>query len=307
MTFWPFRHLGLRLISVALAALLWMAIAGEEMVERGLRVPLELQQFPPGLELLGDVPTTIDVRVRGGSATLGRISATDVVAVLDLRGARPGRRLFPLTPEQVRVPFGVQVVQLTPTTVAMEFENSVTRQVPVAPAIDGRPAAGYIVGKVTAEPLNVEIIGPETAVKRATEALTEPVSVAGARAQVQETVTVGMIDPALRLKNPRGATVTVQILPAPLERALRERPVYLRNLAPALTAAAVPDSVDVVVRGDRGVLARVEPDDVMAYVDLSGLGAGQYTLTVRADSSRDAGVARVEPNAVQVRITSVQN
>lgn len=307
MTLWPFRHLGLKLISVALAVLLWMVIAGQETVERGLRVPLELQQFPPGLELLGDVPTTIDVRVRGGSDTLGRMSATDVIAVLDLRSARPGRRLFPLTPEQVRVPFGVQVVQLTPTAVAMEFENTATRQVAVVPAVDGRPAPGYVLGKVTAEPSTVEIIGPETAVKRATEALTEPVSVAGARAQVQETVTVGMLDPALRLKNPGGAIVTVQILPAPLERTLRERPVYLRDLGQGLTAAALPDSVDVVVRGDRGALARVEPDDVMAYVDLSGLGAGQYTLTVRADSSRDAGVARVEPNAVQVRITSVQN
>ena len=38
----------------ALAVLLWMVVAGEETVERGLRVPLELQQFPAGLELQGE-------------------------------------------------------------------------------------------------------------------------------------------------------------------------------------------------------------------------------------------------------------
>ena len=43
---WPFRHFGLKLMSVALAVLLWMTVSGEETVERGLRVPLELQQFP---------------------------------------------------------------------------------------------------------------------------------------------------------------------------------------------------------------------------------------------------------------------
>jgi hypothetical protein len=139
---WPFRHIGLKLLSVAIAVLLWMVIAGEETVERGLRVPLELQQFPPGLELLGDVPTTADVRVRGSSGTLSRVSPGDVVAVLDLRGARPGERLFHLTPDQVRAPFGVEVVQVTPPTVAVVFDKTATRTVPIRPAIEGKPAPG---------------------------------------------------------------------------------------------------------------------------------------------------------------------
>ena len=50
---WPFGHFGLKAVSVGLAIALWIAVAGEETVERGLRVPLELQQFPPGLELQG--------------------------------------------------------------------------------------------------------------------------------------------------------------------------------------------------------------------------------------------------------------
>ena len=156
---WPFRHLGLKVLSVALAVLLWMVVAGEETVERGLRVPLELQQFPAGLELLGDVPTTVDVRVRGASGTLSRLSPGDVVAVLDLRGARAGERLFQLTPEQVRVPFGVEVVQVTPPTVAMVFETSASRSVPIEPAVEGKPAPGYVVGKIVVTPPSVEVSG----------------------------------------------------------------------------------------------------------------------------------------------------
>src|SRR6059036_2959265 len=205
--FWPFHHFGLKVLSLGLAILLWMAVAGEETVERGLRVPLELQQVPAGLELTGEVPTAVDVRVRGASGTLSRVSAGEVVAVLDLRAARSGRRLFPLTPEQVRVPFGVEVVQVMPSAIAMAFEPSASRQVPVVPAVDGRPAPGYVVGQMRADPSTVEVIGPESAVKRASEAMTEPVSVSGARANVTESVTVGVLDPALRLKNPRPATV----------------------------------------------------------------------------------------------------
>jgi YbbR domain-containing protein len=303
---WPFRHLGLKLLSLGLALLLWMIVSGEEMVERGLRVPLELQQVPAGLELLGDVPATVDVRVRGASGTLSRVATGDVIAVLDLRGARAGRRLFPLTPDQMRVPFGVEVVQITPPAVAMTFEPSLSRDMPILPAVDGKPAPGYVVGPMVAEPRMVEVIGPESAVKRATEVLAEPVSVNGAKGPVQETVVLGLLDPSLRLKAARSASVTVQILPAPLERTLRNRPVHLRNVGPYLDAQAVPAAVELTLRGNREALNRVDADDVVAFLDLAGLGPGEYSLTVHAESSIDVGIARIGPASVQVQITSVK-
>jgi YbbR domain-containing protein len=215
--------------------------------------------------------------------------------------------LFPLTAEQVHAPFGVEVAQVTPSAVAIEFEPSASRLVSVVPSVDGRPAPGYVVGKVTANPPRVEVVGPDSAVKRVTEALTEPVSVHDARSRVQEVVTAGTVDPSLRLKNPRGITVTVQILPAPLERTLRNRPLHLRNLGPNLTAAAVPESVDVAVRGDRDTLAHVVADEIVAFVDVSGLGVGEYMLSVHADNSQNVGVSRIDPANVQVRITSVKD
>jgi YbbR domain-containing protein len=298
---WPFRHVGLKLLSLALALLLWMTVAGEETVERSLRVPLELQQFPAGLELQGEAPANADVRVRGTSGALSRVSAGDVVAVLDLRAVRAGRRLFHLTPEQVRAPFGVEVVQVSPPTIAMTFEPSASRLLPVVPTIDGKPAAGFVVGQVTTEPETVEVVGPQSAVARATEAITEPVAIGGARGPVRDTVTVGLMDPALRLRVLRAATVSVQVVPAPLERLLRARPVHLRGLSKGLVAEATPEAVDVTVRGGQNALERV--DETAAYVDLTGLGAGDYRLTVRADPPPDAGVTRIEPEVVQVRVS----
>ena len=303
VSMWPFRHVGLKVVSLALAVALWMAVSGEEVVERGLRVPLELQQFPPGLELAGEPFTFVDVRVRGGSSTLNQVTSGDMVAMLDLRAARPGRRLFQLTPENVRVPFGVQVVQVAPSSIAMIFEKSATRAVPIVPEVEGNPAPGFIVGTVTADPKTIEVTGPESAVARATEAVTEAVSVTGARGRVVESVRVGLLDPLLRLKNPRSANVRVEVLPGPRERTVSGQPVHLRNLAPALIAQALPPAVEVVLRGSREGLNRVEPGDVTAYVDLSGLGVGDYSLSVAAEASNDAGVTRILPSAVQVRIT----
>jgi YbbR domain-containing protein len=302
---WPFRHIGLKLLSFGLALLLWVVVAGEETVERGLRVPLELQQFPTNLEVRqGDLPATVEVRLRGPSGVLSRISPGDVVAVLDLRSSRPGRRLFQLSPEAVRVPAGIEVLKVSPSSVAMLFEPSVTRQVPVVPEIDGKPAPGYLAGKATSDPATVEVVGPESAVKRVTEAFTEPISVEGARDPVSESVNIGFLDPTLRLKNPHPAKVTVPIALGPVEHALKDQPVHLRNLQTSLTAQALPAVVNVSVRGTRQALGSVQADDVLAYVDLAGLGSGDYTLPVHADVSREVGVTRVEPATIQVRISS---
>lgn len=304
---WPFRHLGLKIWSVLLAVVLWLAVSGDESVERGLRVPLELQQFPPGLELQGDAPALVDVRVRGESSALGRVGAGDIVAVLDLKAVRPGRRLFQLTPEQVRAPFGVEVVQVNPSSVALAFENSATRQLPVIPAIEGVPAAGFVVGKPVSNPAMIEVIGPEGAVTHATEALTEPISVAGARQDITETVNIGFQDPALRLKTPRQAMVTVPILPGPVERTLQEQPVRLRSLDANLVARVVPSGISIILRGSKEGLARVKSESITAYVDVAGLGPGDYTLGVQVDASRDAGVARIIPATVQVTISRVKS
>jgi YbbR domain-containing protein len=305
---WPFRHFGLKVLSIGLAILLWMIVAGEETVERGVRVPLEFQQAPEGLELVGEPLTLVDVRVRGSSGALGRMSAADIVAVLDLRTAKPGYRLFQLTPEQVRVPFGVEVLQVNPTTIAMTFEESASRLVPVKPSIEGSPAPGFLIGRIISDPDKVEVAGPASAVQSAAEATTEPVSVSGARETVTDLVTVGILDPLVRLRSPGQATVRVEVLPAPAERTLSGRAVLLRNLGEGLQAQAMPSSVDVVVRGTRQSLNRLGADQVSAFVDLATMGAGDYLLSVKADvqPSSDAGVVRINPEAVKVLITSVQ-
>jgi len=305
---WPFRNVGLKLLSVGIGVLLWMSVSGEETVERGLRAPLELQQFPAGLEIQGEAPSTVDVRVRGTSGALSRVSAGDIVAVIDLHGVRAGNRLFAMTPEQVRSPYGVEVVQVTPSTIALALENSLTREVPVAPSVEGSPAAGYVVvGKPVVTPDRVEIVGPETAVKRAVEAVTETISVAGLHDSLREDVTVGLIDPSLRLKTQRMVTVVVTIAPGPMERTIRGLPIRLRNLGPRLAAQAVPAVVDVGVRGSRDSINKIDAEDVAAYVDVNGLGEGEYMLAVHADTPERAGVTRVEPSTVQVRISSVKN
>ena len=108
MAYHPFRHLGLKFVALACASLLWLTVAGEHVVERILRVPVEFRNIPAQLEVVGDPPENVEVRLRGSSALLSRLDAGEVVAGVDLQQARPGSRLFHIRNEDVRSPFGVE-------------------------------------------------------------------------------------------------------------------------------------------------------------------------------------------------------
>lgn len=298
----PFRHLGLKVVAVALAALLWLIVAGDHLVERSLRAPLEFRNIPNELEIVGDPPTSVDVRLRGSSAQLAGLQPSEVVAVLDLKDARPGSRMFHLSASEVRAPYGVEVAQVFPATLGLDLEKSGRRTVPVSPVLDGEPAPGFIIGKVTTDPPTVEVAGPASHLKQLTSATTEPIVVDGKREKFTDQVTVGTTDAAVRLVDAQTARVTVAILPAPVERELSGVPVRMRNLGPGLSAAVQPTLTRVTVRGRREALADLRAGSIDAFVDLAGLGPGRYNLRVQVDPSPAFGVSSIDPAAVDVTV-----
>lgn len=293
-----FRHFGLKVLSLVLGALIWLLVSGEQVVERTMRIPLEFTSLPADLDLVGAPPTLVDVRVRGSSGALSRVAVGELIAVIDLRTARPGQRLFHLTIDDVRAPFGVEVVQISPSTVAAAFETSATKVVPVVPEVVGNPAEGYLVGTVTAEPPTVTVVGPASAVARLTQAITEPVSVAGISDAVAEMVNVGVADPSVRLLSPGSARVRVTVVPQPIEWAVAAVPVRADNGDPA---QITPPRVTVYVRGPRAARG-AGAADFEAAVDLDGLRSGLFELPVRVAPPPQIGVVRVEPPTVRVRI-----
>ena len=54
MAYHPFRNLGLKFLSTLVAIMLWLIVAGERVVERVMRAPVEFQNLPAGLEIVGD-------------------------------------------------------------------------------------------------------------------------------------------------------------------------------------------------------------------------------------------------------------
>jgi YbbR domain-containing protein len=300
MAYHPFRHLGLKVLSIALAFAIWLTVGDQRAVERTMRVPLEYHNLPTRLELMASPPEMVEVRLRGPSGSIGRLTPGEVVAVLDLTSARSGTRLFHLLADEVRVPYGVTVSQVTPASLPLTFEPSASRAVPVVPAVDGEPAPGYRIGRILSSPEQVSIVGPTSHVVGVASATTEAVSVANATANVIDRVTIGVANDMVRLDTPQTATVNVEIVPVAEEKRLADVAVEARGLARGRRASLEPTAVAVTLRGGR---RHLEPlTAVRAFADVSNMRPGRYTLPVKVDPVADVDVARIEPATIAVRI-----
>jgi len=297
------RNIWLKFLSICIAAMLWLAVAGDRVVERALRVPIEFQNLPQGLEIVGEPPESVDVRLRASSGVFGRLAPGDMAAVIDVRTARPGRRLFHLTPDAVKGPYGIEVVQVAPSTLPIAFENSAVRVVQVKPSVEGRPAPGYEVGTISSDPATVEIVGPESSLRGLNEAMTEPISVANATRPIREVVTVGVADPNVRLRTPRTAEVTVQVVTGSSHRTLNAVPIEIRNLDNGLRARVLPAAISVAIRGTERAVAELTDDALDVTVDAAGLSAGDHAATVEVLAAPGLTLENVVPQTVRLRIT----
>jgi len=126
-----FANAGLKILALAISFTLWATYTAEPYAEVGFQVPLEFTTMPPQLEMSGDVPTVMHVRVRGRSALLRRMVPSDLNLRLDMKDMKQGTITLQVTPQMVGAPYGATVVQVAPSEIHVTL---VPRHAPALPA-----------------------------------------------------------------------------------------------------------------------------------------------------------------------------
>src|SRR6202795_3178205 len=96
-----FANAALKILALCVSFLLWATYTSEPFAEVGFQVPLEFTSMPPQLEISGDIPTTVHVRVRGRSALLRRMVPADLNLRIDFKEIKGGTTSLQITPGMV--------------------------------------------------------------------------------------------------------------------------------------------------------------------------------------------------------------
>jgi YbbR domain-containing protein len=209
-----FRHhvwhnLGLKLISIALATALWLAVAHDPPAEIAIEAPIEFRNVPNNLEINAEHIPLAQIRLRGPERLVRRLQPSDVHPEIDLSGAKPGERTFDLTAQQIHKPYELDVVQVVPGQFHLTFDTRMMRSVQISPRVVGIFSPGYSINRISVEPMMTTIIGPRARVTAVQNAITDPVDASGLMEQSTFITHAYVADPLIQVVDPGAIRVTV--------------------------------------------------------------------------------------------------
>jgi YbbR domain-containing protein len=167
---------GLKLLALGLAIACWLFVAGESKVLVGFNVPLEIRDVPKGMTVTNQVERQVEMRLAGPSSILSGMKPSDIAVAIDLSGAKAGRQSIPLDDRVVKVPPGILVQRIFPSSVEVILERTERRTVPVIARIGGTQAVRRKVARVEVDPPAVEVEALPEELSRMSAVYTEEVA-----------------------------------------------------------------------------------------------------------------------------------
>lgn len=180
------ENLMLKILAFVFALILWFFVMGEQRLEKGYPVPLELRNIPEGLIVTSELPSLVDVRIAGPRTVLLNLSPDDLSIEVDLEGLSPGVTSFKRLDERFRLPRSLKVTRLSPAVIDVRLEKIQTKSVPVRTVFTGVLPKGLKVEKIETTPETVTVSGAGSELKNVSEVETEPIDVS----EVRESFTV---------------------------------------------------------------------------------------------------------------------
>jgi len=298
-----FNNIGLKAISLLLALLLWLQVAGQQTVQRTLSLPVEFVNMASEMEISNDYERRVDVVLRSRRGT-SNFEDGSLTVKIDLRGATPGaEKSYPLSEDNISDrPPGLEVVSITPTRIRLLLENTVRKSIAIVPELVGEPAEGFQVTKVQAP--RVTIIGPQSRVQEVSEAQTEPIGITGLSSTLVRNVAVDIDDLALRMEP---ASVDIIITIEEERREVRVRRIPIEVLPEGVEATLMTRRVEIVGTVPISFTGELTTQDFHASVNVQALEPRQESYELAPQITivdQYAGIFRIEsviPERIKVR------
>jgi YbbR domain-containing protein len=201
-----------KLLSVALAVVVWFFVVSAERSQITMTAPVEYVGLGAGKVLVGERRDSVDLEVEATRWAAARLTPSSVRLRVDLARLPEGENTVRLSRDVVDVPPGVRVTRISPAWLRVGLAAALTRPVRVVPHVRGTPADGYTMRRLAVDPPTVQLKGPRSTISVWDTVDTDPVNIAGSRQTVTQTVPLVLPDAVFPVTE-RTVVVTVEIRP----------------------------------------------------------------------------------------------
>lgn len=209
-------HFLWKLLSLAMALMLWIAVIDEPELTTNVTAPVEFRNLAAGLDLGSDVPDRVVLQLRGPRSRLSFATGPRSAVVLDLVGhARPGERTFTVQEVNLNLPAGISLVRAVPSQIRVVLERRLRKDVPITLRFASPPPPGFRVRWSEVVPERLSIVGPERRVSQIESIETDALDFAQLRANPERATEIVLnafvSDPLVSLASPSQIRARIQL------------------------------------------------------------------------------------------------
>lgn len=299
-------NLGLKALSLAFAVGLFVYQKGQEDQQQRTVPVGVVMRLPPETakrELMTPIPAAIHVTLKGSTRAIDRLIQTGIAPVeMDLRDGLRDAIVF--EPGMFSLPPDVLITIIDPPNIDLEWQDVVTRQIPLQGSMTGKPAEGYVVkGEPEVDPKEMTVRGPVGLVEVMQYVRLAAFDVSGlTEGTYRRPIAIDAPPNRVSYIGPRSATVSVTIARRVAEARFPKRTVEVVGVP---NAVVTPRQVDVSVIGAPEAVRALRVEQVIPRVDLTkipGLDLKQHgSASVKVTVDIADAEAEVQPPSVSVK------
>ncbi len=297
------ENLLLKLISLAIAILLWSHVSSRETeLEVPSKLTLEIRNLPRTLVRISDLPNEIEIKARGPRTVLRALRNREMRYILDLAGANPGPMVAKFYASKIEnLPKGAKISEIYPSQVQIILSERKSKTVRVRPVFRGKPLEGMEKLAPTVEPELVEITGAAEEIDILTEVETEIIDLGGHASTFSIEVGLDLINRHVEPVRNQSVRVTVPIGRPKINKMFYGIPIEVRNTAHKYKLSR--KDLDVQLEGSAEQLTLLTPGDLKLVIDAGGLTPGQeYEVTPTLEVSHGIGLRNYNMPPVKIHI-----
>jgi len=190
---WFLKNIDIKLLSLFLAIILWLYIAGGENPTVENFIDISLTQTNLGKDLvIKEFPTNVSVGIRGPKNIINNISSHQINGVVDFSEiSKEG--LYKLKVE-VAPPKKTQITRIIPSEIKVEVEKVLTKEVEVEYSLIGVPEKGYsLTDEPQFNPSKVKIIGAQSVLENIKQIICA-IDISGMKEDLSRKIKVKAVD-----------------------------------------------------------------------------------------------------------------
>lgn len=299
----PFKNLQIKLIALFLAIILeWNLYSPDNLKTSDVSFLISIASQPSGMMAISppgaEKGLLARARVRGPEPVIEQLKSRSLELKVDVPTEVESNYLVEFDPTSLRLPPGVEVIEIVPDVVEYKFDTVLKKELRVELDRDGEVNEDYILKRIDISPKGIFAQGPKGELSGISTIKTKQFDMSKATPNKSFEMPLQRIGALTSLGL---NVVTVQFILEDVQDKIKFEKIPVTVSASEGFAATIsPGSLDIVVTGPKRLLKSLNHNEIEMFVDARDLALGQHRVTPRTNLPEDLQISFAKQDPIEL-------